>query len=227
MLDSSFCSVVGGASLLYLAASGYTPRFFLLSCVFFNFPSFPIPVLALYFVLATWVQLSHPASPRPSSVSRANLVLTRPGYERWTGRRGVGRLNPRRENKYNARTGIGKEGKLEKTQERRKILARKWRRRGRAERRRLRQTKGGIEHVREDGRSQLPRTTSGRWRWMGRTELDWRWMFSVCTIDWGTTSSVCRRPAAADIQPSARLATWFTAAVGAVARMAGRKGKVE
>ena len=37
--------------------------------------------------------------------------------------------------------------------------------------------KGGIEHVREDGRSQLPRTTSGRWRWMGHTELDGRWMF--------------------------------------------------
>ena len=33
-------------------------------------------------------------------------------------------------------------------------------------------TKGGIEHVRVDGRSQLSRTTSGRWRWMGRTELD-------------------------------------------------------
>ena len=42
----------------------------------FQLPSFPIPVLALYFVLATWVQPSHPASPRPSSVSVANLVLT-------------------------------------------------------------------------------------------------------------------------------------------------------
>ena len=45
-------------------------------CDFFSFPSFPIPVFALYFVLATWVQPSHPASPRPSSVSGANLVLT-------------------------------------------------------------------------------------------------------------------------------------------------------
>ena len=34
-----------------------------------------------------------------------------------------------------------------------------------------------IPYVREDGRSQLPRTTSGRWRWMGHTELDGRWMF--------------------------------------------------
>ena len=37
--------------------------------------------------------------------------------------------------------------------------------------------KGGIEHVREDGRSQLPRTTFGRWRWIGHTELDGRWTF--------------------------------------------------
>ena len=37
--------------------------------------------------------------------------------------------------------------------------------------------KGGIEHAREDGRSELIRTTSGQWRWMGHTELDGRWMF--------------------------------------------------
>ena len=43
--------------------------------VTFLFPPFPVPVLALYFGLATWVQPSHPASPRPSSVSGANLVL--------------------------------------------------------------------------------------------------------------------------------------------------------
>ena len=48
----------------------------LLCCDFFHFPSFPIPVLAWYFALATWVQPSHPASPRPSSVSGANVVLT-------------------------------------------------------------------------------------------------------------------------------------------------------
>ena len=35
-------------------------------------------------------------------------------------------------------------------------------------------TKRGIEHVRVDGRSQLQSTTSGRWRWMGRMELDGR-----------------------------------------------------
>ena len=67
VLDSSFCSVVGGAFLLNLAASVYAPKFS---------SSFPFPVLALYFVLATWVQPSHPASPRLSFVSGANLVLT-------------------------------------------------------------------------------------------------------------------------------------------------------
>ena len=49
----------------------------------------------------------------------------------------------------------------------------------------------------------------------------------MSTIDWGATSSVYRRPAAADSQPSPRLATWCTAAVSAVARMVERKGKVE
>ena len=46
----------------------------------------------------------------------------------------------------------------------------------------------------------------------------------MCTIDWGATSSVCRRPAAADIQPSARVTTWCTAAVSAVAWF-GKKGQ--
>ena len=35
-------------------------------------------------------------------------------------------------------------------------------------------TKGGIEHVHVDGKSQLPDTTYGRWRWMGNTGLDGR-----------------------------------------------------
>ena len=44
-------------------------------------------------------------------------------------------------------------------------------------------------------------------------------------IDWDATSLVCSRPAAADIQLSVRLASWGTAAVSAVARRVGRKGK--
>ena len=102
----------------------------------------------------------------------------RPGDGRWTGRRGVGRLNPRRENKVQGKNGDREGGKLKKSPRGGtfwKILARKRRRRGRAGS--YDRAKGGIEHVREDGRSQLPRTTSGRWRWMGRTALDGRWMF--------------------------------------------------
>ena len=64
-----------------------------------------------------------------------------PGDGRWTGRRGVGRLNPRRENKIQGKNGDGERGKTEKVTERRKMLARKRRRRGRAERLRLRQRK--------------------------------------------------------------------------------------
>ena len=101
----------------------------------------------------------------------------RPGDGRWTGRRGVGRLNPRRENKIQGNNGDRERGEIEKSQRGETF----WRvneggeveQRGTAYDR----AKGGIEHVREDGRSQLPRTTSGRWRWMGRPELDGRWMF--------------------------------------------------
>ena len=39
-------------------------------------------------------------------------------------------------------------------------------------------------------------------------------------------SSVCMRPAAADIQPSPRLATWCTTAASAVVIMVERKDKV-
>ena len=65
----------------------------------------------------------------------------RPGDGRWTGRRGAGRLNPRRENKTQGKNGDREGGKNEEVAKRRKTFARKRRRRGRAERRRLRQSK--------------------------------------------------------------------------------------
>ena len=68
----------------------------------------------------------------------------RPGDGRWTGRRGVGRLNPRRESKIQGKNGDREERKLEKSQKGEtfwKISARKRRRRGRAERRSLQQSK--------------------------------------------------------------------------------------
>ena len=64
-----------------------------------------------------------------------------PGDGRWTGRRGVGRLNPRRDNEIQDKNGGSDRGKIEKVTERRKILARKRRRQGRAERRLQRQRK--------------------------------------------------------------------------------------
>ena len=45
-------------------------------CDFLSYPPFPVLVLTLYFGLATEIQPSHLASPRASSVSEANLVLT-------------------------------------------------------------------------------------------------------------------------------------------------------
>ena len=96
------------------------------------------------------------------------------GDGRWTGRRRMNRLSPRRESKIQGKNGDRERGEIEKVTERRKILARKRRRRGRAERQLRDRAKEGIKHVRVDGRSQLPRTTSGRWRWMGRTECNGR-----------------------------------------------------
>ena len=63
----------------------------------------------------------------------------RPGDGRWTGRGGVGRLNPRRESKIQGKKGDREREKIEKVAERRKILARKRRWRGRAQRRLMRQ----------------------------------------------------------------------------------------
>ena len=91
----------------------------------------------------------------------------RPGDGRWTGRRWVGRLNPRRESKIQGKKG-DREGRKLKSRRKEKHFGKFWRandggeveQRGAASNR----AKGGIEHVREDGRSQLPRTTSGRWR---------------------------------------------------------------
>ena len=62
----------------------------------------------------------------------------RPGDGRWEGRRGVGRLNPRRETKTKGRNG-DREREMKEVTDRSKFLARKRRRRGRAERRLLRQ----------------------------------------------------------------------------------------
>ena len=63
----------------------------------------------------------------------------RSGDGRWEERRGMGRLNPRRETKTKGRNGDREKELKEEVTDRRKFLARKRRRRGRAERRLLRQ----------------------------------------------------------------------------------------
>ena len=63
----------------------------------------------------------------------------RSGDGRWEGRRGVGRLNPRREAKTKGRNGDREREMKEEVTNRITFLARKRRRRGRAERRLLRQ----------------------------------------------------------------------------------------
>ena len=61
----------------------------------------------------------------------------RSGDGRWEERRGVGRLNPCRETKTKGRNGDREREMKEEVTDRRKFLARKRRRRGRAERRLL------------------------------------------------------------------------------------------
>ena len=82
------------------------------------------------------------------------------------------RLSPRCESK--ARTGTEKGGKSKKSLR----GGRYWRVNGGGEAEQsgnsCDRAKEGIKHVRVDERSQLPRTTSGRWRWMGRTEFNGR-----------------------------------------------------
>ena len=70
---------------------------------------------------------------------------------RWVGRREVGRLNPRREIKIKCKNGDRKWEVREKVTSRREFLARKRRRRGRAERRLLRQN-GRRNRARARGR---------------------------------------------------------------------------
>ena len=75
----------------------------------------------------------------------------RSGDGRWAGRRRVGLLNPRRETKIQGKNGDKERRKIEKFTKRRKLLTRKRRRRGRAERRLLRQRKT-INRARARGR---------------------------------------------------------------------------
>ena len=95
---------------------------------------------------------------------------------RWAVRRGEGQLIPRRKIKIQGKNKNRDRGIRDKVPGRRKISERKPRCGDRAERCFLRQSKRETEHVRLDGRSQLPRTTYERCWWVERTESDRRSM---------------------------------------------------
>ena len=95
----------------------------------------------LVYTTVQYSTVQHRRGKREEGEEPVSNHQIRPGDGRWTGRRGVGRLNPSRENKIQRKNGDRERGKVGKVEERRKKLARKRRRRGRAERRRLRQSK--------------------------------------------------------------------------------------
>ena len=144
----------------------------------------------------------------------------RSGDGRWEGRRGVGRLNPRRETKTKGRNGDRERRMREEVTNRRKFLARKRRRRGRAEQRLLRQGERRNQ-ARARGREITVATYNVRTMAVDGKHGVGRALDVLSVYD------RLGRPAAVDIQPSARLATWCTAEVSAVTKMVGRKGKVE
>ena len=83
-------------------------------------------------------KLAYHRGKREGGKESARKHQIRPENGRWAGPRGVGRLNPRRETKIQGKNGGGERGIKDRVTERRKFLARRRRRRGRAERRLLR-----------------------------------------------------------------------------------------
>ena len=120
------------------------------------------PQVRPFVPIAMTPKLAYRRGKREEGEEPVSKHQIRPGDGRWTRRRRVGRLNPRRENKIQGKNGDRERGKTKKSQRGGKI----WRvnRSGEVEQRGAAydRAKGAIEHVREDGRSQLPRTTSGR-----------------------------------------------------------------
>ena len=82
-------------------------------------------------------KLAHPRGKRKGEEEPVSEHQIRPGDGRWAGRRGVGRLNPRRETKIKGKNGDREREMKENVTNRTKVLVRKRRRRGRAERRLL------------------------------------------------------------------------------------------
>ena len=89
--------------------------------------------------MAPTVLIAYHREKREEEDEPASKHQIRPGNGTWSGRRGVGRLNPRREPKFK---GNNRDRKLRSNTKliRRNALARKRKRRGRAERRLVRQS---------------------------------------------------------------------------------------
>ena len=98
----------------------------------------------------------------------------RSGDGRWVGRRGVGRQNPRRETQVQGKNGDSERGMVRKSHRAEEILGAQTKAARKSRAAPSATKKRGIELVRVDGGSQLPRTASGRWRWMGRRDSDGR-----------------------------------------------------
>ena len=155
----------------------------------------------------------------------------RSGNGGWARRRGVGRLNPRRETKIQGKNEDREWDMKQKVANRRTLLARKRRWRGRAERRLLRQSeirnqacarRREITVATHNVRSMTVDGTHGVGRALDAFEC--------------VRSTGVRRNRSAGDPPQWTLSfhpgwlrgvLYCTAAVSAVARMVGRKGKVE
>ena len=88
-------------------------------------------------------KLAYRRRNREGGEEPASKYQIRSGDGRWEGRREVGGLNPLRETKTKGGNGDREREMIEEVTNRRKFLARKRRRRGRAERRLLRQRERG------------------------------------------------------------------------------------
>ena len=154
----------------------------------------------------------------------------RPGDERWTGRRGVGRLNPRRENKIQGKNGHREGRKLKKSQKGEtfwETMARKRRRRGRAERRRQQQSKRR-NRARARGREIAFATHNVRTMAVDGTHGVGRALDVLSVYDRLGCDIIGLRETHHSGQSAFSQAGYLCiAAVSAVARMMGRKGKVE
>ena len=119
-------------------------------------------------------KLAYRRGKREGGEEPASKHQIRSGEGRWEGRRGVRRLNPRRETKTKGRNGDRERQMREEVTNRRKF----WRANGGGEAEQsgdfYDNAKGGIERVHVGGKSQLPHTTYGRCQWLGNTELDGR-----------------------------------------------------